>query len=325
MHSRGLGGWSGIVDDDEGGLGEEAKTDPEMSRVELGLDEPPRPREKRPAVRPAGRSHVEPPAPTRAQVETRRAPERKLKLPLPGEARSPSLDPKRPVPAPPDDAEPPRATRTPPPAPEVVFSSEALVEKLGSSAADPPKPKVRTSWREYREVIRTVAISVFLVSAAVTYKILSSGPSEHDAGAAKVLVAQPPQPAQPSQAQPAQAQPAQAQPVQAQPTQPGPAAAAEAAKAAPPASPQPSADAETPKTPTKTKTPMVSIVSTPPGAIVEIDGILYGKTPVIMPSPVQTSALKVKLQLGGYKKWEELLTPNESGHYNANVQLRPIR
>ncbi|MCK6552857.1 PEGA domain-containing protein, partial [Myxococcota bacterium] len=83
----------------------------------------------------------------------------------------------------------------------------------------------------------------------------------------------------------------------------------------------PAAGGESAEKGQRTKTPMVTIVTSPPGALVEINGVLFGNTPVIMPSPAATDHLSVKLVLDRYKKWEGEVTANEAGHFSLNVKL----
>lgn len=70
---------------------------------------------------------------------------------------------------------------------------------------------------------------------------------------------------------------------------------------------------------------MISIVSQPLGAKVEIDGTIYGKTPFIQPSPKGKAMLSVRLLMDGHKIWRETLTPDESGHFSATAKLSPSR
>lgn len=70
---------------------------------------------------------------------------------------------------------------------------------------------------------------------------------------------------------------------------------------------------------------MLSVVTVPGGALVEIDGVIYGRSPLIMPSPKDRKSLRVKLKLDDHQPWEQVVRPNEAGHFNVNVKLEPFR
>jgi hypothetical protein len=319
------------VDDDAADLGDEEATDPGLTadaptRVEPAPSAPPR----KPQVlaRPIQEKRPLPPLPPPARVQLPEAPpERKLRLPMPGEMpRGASTPPAASSRPPVDDA----PSKPAPASQDAGFMSSELVEKLSAPAE---KPKAKSSWRDYREVIRTVVISVFLLAIAVTYKVLTREPAQ-DAPPPTPPEAQKKSPLQRLSEKPAHppAETKAAPPPAnvAQPANPTAANPAQASTTPPPnaqtaAANNAQAEAAEPSGPTKTNTPMLTIFTSPPGAMIEIDGILYGKTPLVMASPVQTSALKVKLSLDGFKKFEELVTPNETGHYSINVSLKPNR
>ena len=79
---------------------------------------------------------------------------------------------------------------------------------------------------------------------------------------------------------------------------------------------------ETSPRPTEVKAiPMLSILSVPLGALVEIEGKVYGKTPLIRMSPQTSGALEIKLKHKLYKTTEATIRPNENGHYEIQVKM----
>ena len=133
-------------------------------------------------------------------------------------------------------------------------------------------------------------------------------------------------------AAPVPAAPAAAQPDSAKALDPAPdPAAAEPRPADPPPAPDPAAPSAAPSpSPSPSQepieraaTPMLSIVSRPPGALVEIDGRSVGRTPLIRPAPDGGAArLQVRLSLLGHRAWAGELRPSAAGHFNASVELQ---
>ena len=68
--------------------------------------------------------------------------------------------------------------------------------------------------------------------------------------------------------------------------------------------------------------PMMSILSEPIGALVEINGKVYGKTPLIRQSPQSKGSLKVRLRYKYHQTLDATIWPNEDGHYEAKLILR---
>ncbi|CAN0555107.1 unnamed protein product, partial [Laminaria digitata] len=68
--------------------------------------------------------------------------------------------------------------------------------------------------------------------------------------------------------------------------------------------------------------PVLTVLSTPAGAQVEIAGKIYGKTPLIMPSPDRTS-LMITLRYPEHSVWTDIVRPNEAGHFQVEVALKP--
>ncbi len=79
------------------------------------------------------------------------------------------------------------------------------------------------------------------------------------------------------------------------------------------------------KAPVAPATRMVTVVSTPPGAVVEVNGVPFGKTTLVKPAPEGVEELEVVVKLFGYETWRDQVRPNGLGHYSVNVRLRPKR
>ncbi len=202
-----------------------------------------------------------------------------------------------------------RPTERLPPAPAAGFSSAVLLDKLktqpGSAAV------TRSVWTEYRELILTGAIGMALLSAFIGYR--AAGPEEPDP---KLVLKSEIKPAPPS------ASPA----ISVSPSAAPPSAKASAAPVdvkSEPTTPSPSAAAAAEPEPTKAPTvAMLSVLSTPIGAEVLVNGEPAGVTPLIAKAPGNAGAIvHVRLMYPGYKPWDQTITANESGHYVANVTL----
>lgn len=230
-----------------------------------------------------------------------------LRLPTPGELTGGlSLDPPK-APAlrlPVDTSE--RPTERLPPSPSAGFSNALLLDKLktqpGSAAV------TRNMWAEYRELILTGAIGMALLSAFIGYR--AAGPEEPDPKEKLVLRSEI-KPAPSPSASPTAAPPS----IKASPS---PSAAPVEGKAEPIA-PAPTAEPEATKAPSVA---MLSVLSTPLGAEVFVNGEPAGVTPLIAKAPGNPGAVvHVRLMYPGYKPWDQTITPNETGHYVANVTL----
>jgi hypothetical protein len=239
---------------------------------------------------------------------------RTLRLPVPGSATSgatapaaPAGTPLRPLvddlQAPPPAAQPPGRGRGRAPVADVGFSGADFVERLGAGGTPAPAPKA-SIWREYREVITTAAIGVVLLAGAVAWRL--SGPSEPEAPAGSTTRA------------PAGASTPSADPTSA-PTPPSDDPTAHVAPASPPAEAAPSA---TPApTPVKAAQPMLTIMTVPPGADLEIDGEFVGRSPFVSVVPSGTRELRVTASLDGYADGRSTLVPNDGGHFSATLTL----
>jgi hypothetical protein len=65
---------------------------------------------------------------------------------------------------------------------------------------------------------------------------------------------------------------------------------------------------------------MLSILSSPPGAKVTLDGKSFGKTPLVRPAPPGKPSFSVRIELKK-RKWTGTLTPDASGNFNLKVNL----
>lgn len=89
------------------------------------------------------------------------------------------------------------------------------------------------------------------------------------------------------------------------------------------AQPEPAVPA--PKAPAAPVRPMVTVVSVPPGAQVEINGAPAGTAPVVKPAPEGVVELEITVKLSGHEAWRAQVRPNELGHYSVNAKLRAKR
>ena len=85
----------------------------------------------------------------------------------------------------------------------------------------------------------------------------------------------------------------------------------------------PEPESKKPVAPTKAAVPMLSILSVPSGASVEIDGKIYGKTPLITQLPGGPPSLSVRLIKDNFRNFETVLMRNEVGHYSLKATLKP--
>jgi hypothetical protein len=176
-----------------------------------------------------------------------------------------------------------------PPPSGAGFSAETLVEHIERPAGPDPEPD---GWSELRGVLVAAILGGLAIALAVAWSQRSAEPP-------------PPSPAPPTGAPPTAAGPA---PTTAPPTR--------VRRSAPDAKPVEAAPVRA------AAVPMLSVVSTPPGAWVEIDGVIYGQTPLILPSP-RAFSLRVKLRLDEHRPVDRVLEPGPAGHFNLNVQLDP--
>ena len=277
-------GWGGLLEEDTP-AGESARGAPTPNR------EPDRgPRREKPAG--AGPPCGEPGGRTRRAARRVAAPRgRPRASPASGETRGLSL----PMPE-------PRPARTPPDGPDLSPESSrfdgARFAELAASPGDRApgaKSSPRTAspdgtrtgfWKEYGEVVVSIIAGIAVVTAAVLYT--SHAPSADPAP--KAVVDRGPRPV---------------------PTPPRPGAIP---------TPDEPRKAREPALPAKTRTPMLSVLSSPSGALVDIGGVIYGKTPLVMPSP-NAESLSITLKLGGFRTWRKVVRPRETGHFSVHVKL----
>ena len=180
----------------------------------------------------------------------------------------------------------PDDVKTPAPLPEGL---NAIADVLNDSVSRPaPALDAGRFWHEWRELILT-AIGGALVLAAVLIMRSNDAPTE----------APPSPPALP-----------------ARPPPPSPTAAPSTVNKI--IAPAPKAPAQPPP---KAATPMLSVTSEPSGAMVEINGLVRGKTPLVIPSPARTPSIRVRLTHDHHRAWEGDITANEAGHYTKRVEL----
>lgn len=213
----------------------------------------------------------------------------RLTLPRPG------TDPKAQAPSPPAKLEVPvpevkPVARNAPAVAEPSFDSAELMGKL-----DPGREPAKTPGEGSiftKEVILTIAGGILVLAAAIAYSWSSGDASEAAKEEPVADVAAPP-------------------PI---------------TKKAPEPPVVPVKKTETPKPPEppavrKAAVPILSILSSPSGATVEIDGTIYGKTPLIEKLPNGPQALSIRLMKDNYKKFESVVRKNDAGHYSLNATL----
>jgi hypothetical protein len=184
------------------------------------------------------------------------------------------------------------------------FREEALLDTL---EARPAPGNARASpgpagfWREYREVILTAVIGTAALVAAIAW-----GRWRPDRSARPEALAP-------------TAAPARDRESETRAGGPGPAPGR--------AGPQTTA-AKTPEPETTAKKkpaalPMLSVVTQPPGAMVRIDGVVYGRTPLIMQAPTDRDRFEVELRLDEHHPWSGIVTKDDAGHFSVNTELEP--
>lgn len=171
-----------------------------------------------------------------------------------------------------------------------AFSSERLVHRL---SADEPPPPSKDGAGAYRELAITLAVVAVGVIVTIVYQLTRPSAEPEPTPTPVVIDGPSPRPT-PTEAPPP-----------------------------PPATDRRRSPRKAEAQTSPAAIPMLSIVSTPSGAIVDIDGVVYGRTPLIMPSPRKETALSVTLKKPGHKTHTEVLTRNEGGHFSLNVSLKP--
>ncbi len=289
VHRRDERGWSGIVEQHDA---EDERTDPRMSLpdpVLAALTELDGPEAAAKAVKSLQKplAKIEPKLASKPEAVATKS-----------EAPTVKEGPRLRLPLPGEAREPketkadpvePKAPRVEPkPAAVPTFSPGELLDRLDERPA--AAAQTSSTWSEYKELILSVAGGVVLLVGAVIYQRSQGDATEIEAPTPPqvVLPVAPPPPVVPV----------------------GP---------PPVTNPEPPVEPKRPAV-----TPMLSVVSTPGGALVEIDGVIYGRTPLIMPGP-KANSLAITLKLDDHKPWSGVVTPNEAGHFNLSAKLEPFR
>lgn len=358
MHprDRSQGGWSAIIDPEEEGFGgeEEAQTDPQMVRnevIQFSTEE----KTTIDKLDPVTRAMLEAdPDPPRVKVQGGREPiapggpaatppggARKLRLPKPGENAPKksrnggvveSYTPAQALPSVSDPASHTSSSHASGGAMSapggVAFSSESLVEKLSEGTGRADKQAKTSFLVEYKELVRAAAIGVVLLGGGVAYHFLRAPEPQ----APVQMVMEPPKPVQQAKV----VDPATKQTDPKTSTDPQPAeqpatpknaqqkALATAMLAASGDKQEAQPNQQQPGETVKAATPMITVVSTPPGGTVEINGEAHGKTPLILRSPRNVNMLSIRIQLEKHKRWEQDVPANEAGHFTVNAQLEKL-
>lgn len=171
-------------------------------------------------------------------------------------------------------------------------------------------------WREYRELIVTSVIGVSALAAALVWGRSGLWGDEATEGANRARrTVEPRRP------------PARAAPVNRPPAAPPPKSPDRSARSQPPAAATPPTPPDGEKEGRRERaatTPMLTIVTVPSGAMVEIDGVVYGRTPLIMPAPPDRREFDVELRLDEHQPWSGVLRQDASGHFSINRVLEPF-
>ncbi|MEE2902948.1 MAG: PEGA domain-containing protein [Myxococcota bacterium] len=215
-------------------------------------------------------------------------------------------------------------------APKIASVSEAFnnaspISNLEETADKSWDPKIKPTWREYKKSLLTGALGVVCIVAVIFIDSTSSDKTED--------------PLRPSTSanrkleriERARAGQLPRRPENSETTSPVLQPQKTEQDAAKDAAPEPSADElertndadyENVPPPPKAVLPMMSILSEPLGALVEINGKVYGKTPLIRQSPQSKGSLKLRLRFKHYETLNTKVWPNKDGHYEAKLILK---
>jgi hypothetical protein len=202
-----------------------------------------------------------------------------------------------------------------------TFSQDLQVPRR-APVLSTPGPSEVPWWREYREVLAVTGLGLLIVAVSLAItgsRGKSSGPAESgrefeaetqevNPRAVVARTAAAPNPVEASNANPV--------PEIAQPERP----TTEGATAG--------GTPESPESPPSSKSiavPVLTVVSSPPGAWVEIGGVVYGRTPLITPGPTDRESIEILLRHPKFENHVENVIKNEAGHFSLNVVLRPKR
>jgi hypothetical protein len=202
-----------------------------------------------------------------------------------------------------------------------MFPEHESLAELQASTPPTWQPEIKSSWKEYREVGLVFAIGIL---TAITFLVLRPGKSPQQEASipkAKSVAGQRLERIRKSRAgqlpkstkeKKTSAAVAEVKNARDQETKPAEANEAKRSK---------SREAKPAEESSKAVAPMLSILSRPLGALVEIEGTVYGKTPLIRMSPRTEGPMSIKLRLSHHKNIETVIHPNEDGHYEANLNL----
>jgi hypothetical protein len=100
-----------------------------------------------------------------------------------------------------------------------------------------------------------------------------------------------------------------------------------------PPPPEPEADREaeleppptTPSEGARASSGLFMVMSEPPGALIEVEGTVLGKTPFVQKVArfEGRGRVPVTIKLKGHAPWKGMLAPNASGHYQLKAELEP--
>lgn len=208
----------------------------------------------------------------------------------------------------------------PPPAlplDEIPLPELSLAPGPDGPATPPASDKAQTPfWRTYREVLITVVAGAVATSFALIYR--------EDAALAPTVVPAPPAAApEAAPAAPAPPAPTRAARPSAEARSTGRAARAPDKRRRPNRRRSNKARAEA--APKAAALPMLSVMSAPSGALVEVDGTIYGRTPLVMPGPAHGRPLRIRLKLDHHRVWQEDVSTNPAGHYVVQADLSATR
>jgi len=205
-----------------------------------------------------------------------------------------------------------------------AFSGDDFADKiagpLGAKTASAP-----SGWREYRELIATGVIGALLLGGAITWRVMN--PPEELEGSAPAGPLRAGQRRGLGQQQPST-------PPSPVPSTTSNAAPNDVAESAPPVpqsapgtqpTPSPSASAKADIKPIRAATPMLTVITVPSEADVEINDQFVGRSPLITTAPAGTKVLSLRVSKDGHQVYEQKLAPNEGGHFSASVKLLPKR
>ena len=198
-----------------------------------------------------------------------------------------------------------------------AFRNDSPIANLDDTPSKSWDPKVKPTWREYKTTLLTGLVGVISISAVLlvdrspTERVETHSPKTTSANRKLERIER----ARAGQLPDENKGPQGPSSVAGQKT-PEKAPSSDTAKE------NTSRDKESIHAVPKPVLPMMSILSEPLGALVEINGKVYGKTPLIRQSPQSTGSLKVRLRFKHHETLDTTVWPNKDGHYEAKLILR---